>query len=407
MLLEGCRPFRSEDAEMYVSRRWWTGLTCGDLVDKAADIYPERLAVVDSRERLTYAQLRETADRLAIALLDLGIGPLDRVLLQLPNWQEFSYVYFALQKVGAIPVLLIDRYRQYEANHLCRVVQASAWIAPEVWGTVDYRPIIRDVLRENSKIRHVIMVRAEEGCAYHRLEHLIAPVTRSKENLQRLDACRPDPSQVAHMAPTGGSTGIPKVAPHTHNDLICNMLYAAAAWELTLHDKTLLAAPIGHDLTFTKGFLGTMGTYGAVVMLDSTDPPQICTTIQEERVTAVVWVPTMAARLVNFQHLAEYNLTSLNKMHCGGGKSHPELIKAVREILDCTYFNAYGGTEGMTTMTRAHYDPDRTTRTVGRPTLPVRYLQGDRSGWQRGRAKHQRRTCYQGPWRVYRVLQQS
>jgi non-ribosomal peptide synthetase component E (peptide arylation enzyme) len=370
MLLEGCRPFRKEDAELYISRRWWTGLACGDLVDRAADIYPERLAVVDSRERLTYGQVRETADKVAIALLDLGIQPLDRVLLQLPNWHEFSYVYFALQKIGAIPVLLIDRYRQYEANHLCRVVQASAWIVPEVWGKVDYRPIIRDVLRENPQTKHVIMVRAGESCAYHRLEQLIASVPRSKETLQRLEACRPDPSQVAHMAPTGGSTGIPKVAPRTHNDLICNMSYAAAAWELNLHDKTLLAAPIGHDLTFTKGFLGATATYGAIVMLDSTDPARICATIQEENVTAAVWVPTLAARLVNFEHLTDYDLRSLKKMHCGGGKSHPELIEAVREKLDCIYFNAYGGTEGMTTMTRVHYDLDRASRTVGRPTCP-------------------------------------
>ena len=149
MLLEGCRPFLREDAESYVSRRWWTGLTCGDRLDKAADIYPERLAVVDGQARLTYAQVRETADRLAIALLELGIKPLERVLLQLPNWHEFAYAYFALQKIGAIPVLLIHRYRQYEAKHLCRVVKASAWIAPEVWGKVDYRPIIRDVLQDN------------------------------------------------------------------------------------------------------------------------------------------------------------------------------------------------------------------------------------------------------------------
>jgi len=370
MLLEGCRPFLKEDAELYVSRRWWTGLTCGDLLDKAADIYPERLAIVDSIARLTYSQVREAADKFAIALLDLGIKPLDRVLLQLPNWHEFSYVYFGLQKAGAIPVLLIDRYRQYEANHLCRVVQASAWIAPEMWGKVDYRPIIADVVRENPHTKHVIMVRAGEGCGYHRLEDLIAPVSRTKGNLRRLDSCRPDPSQVAHMAPTGGSTGIPKVAPHTHNDLICNMLYAAAAWELTLHDRTLLATPIGHDLTFTKGFLGAMGTFGRAVMVDSTDPERICATIQAEGVTAAVWVPTLAARLVNFERLNEFDLSSLKKMHCGGGKSQLDLIKTVREELNCMYFNAYGGTEGMTTMSRAHYDLDRASRTVGRPTCP-------------------------------------
>lgn len=370
MLLEGCQPFRREDAELYVSRRWWSGLTCGDLLDRAADMYPERLAVVDGKGRLTYSELRDTANRLAIALLNLGIRPLDRVLLQLPNWHEFAFTYFALQKIGAIPVILIDRYRQYEANYLCRLVQASAWIAPEVVGKIDYGSIISDVLKNNPQTRHIIMVRADEGCAHHRLEDLLASVRGTKEDIPRLDALRPDPAQIAHMGPTGGSTGIPKVAPRTHNDLLCSVTYAAAAWEMTLHDKTLLATPIGHDLTFTKGFMGALRTYGQVIMLDSTDPARICATIQNEKVTAAVWVPTMAARLLDFDRLKEYGLSSLRKMHCGGGKSQPELIKAVQEKLNCIFFNACGSTEGLTCITRPHYDLGRVCRTVGRPTCP-------------------------------------
>ncbi len=363
-------PFRKEDLDSYVSRRWWTGLTYSDLLDKAADIYPERLAVVDSKARLTYAQLRETADRSAIALLDLGLKPLERVLVQLPNWHEFAYIYFALQKIGAIPVLLIDRYRQYEANHLCKLVQASAWIVHEVWGKTDYRPIISDVQKNNPQTRHVIMVRTGDGCPYHRLEELIAPVSRSEQNLHRLQNLRPDPFQIAHMGPTGGSTGIPKVAPHTHNDLLCNMDYAGAAWELNLHDNILLVTPIGHDLTFTKGFTSIISKYGCAVMLDSSSPESICAAIRQERVTALPCVPTLVSRLVNFDRLTEYDLSSLQKMYCAGGKSQPELVKAVREKLDCIFINGYGSTEGMTSMTRSHYDLDSICRTVGRPTCP-------------------------------------
>ena len=105
-------------------------------------------------------------------------------------------------------------------------------------------------------------------------------------------------------------------------------------------------------------------------MLDSTEPERICATIESEKVTAVVWVPTMAARLLDFDRLKEFDLSSLKKMHCGGGKSQPELIKAVREKLDCIYFNACGSTEGLTCITRPHYDLDRVCRTVGRPTCP-------------------------------------
>ncbi len=370
MLLEGCVPFRKEDAELYVSKRWWTGSTYGDLLDKAADIYPERVAVVYGQTRLTYAELRETADRLAIALLDLGIEPTQRVMVQMPNWHEFAYIYFALQRIGAIPVLLIDRYRQYEANHLCSLTQASAWILPETLGKTDYGPIVADVLKNNPQTGHVIMVRAGDSCPYHRLEDLISAVSLTKDNTQRVKDRRPDPFQVAHMGPTGGSTGIPKVAPHTHNDLICNMHYAGAGWFLNVHDVMLVAAPIGHDLTFTKGFTSTIDYCGRVVMLDSTTPEALCRAIQEERVTALACVPTLASRLVNFERLSEYDLSSLQKMYCSGGKNQPELIRAFHEKFGLTFVNAYGSTEGMSTMTRSYYDFDRICQTVGRPTCP-------------------------------------
>ena len=256
-LLAGCRPYGKEDAELYVRRRWWPGLTFGDLLDRAADMYPERLAVVDGQRRLTYSELRDTADRLAIALLNLGIEPLDRVLVQLPNWHEFAYIYFALQKIGAIPVILIDRYRQYEANHLCRIVQASAWIAPEaVWQDRLWAPLFMMCSRITLKPGMSLWFGPVKAAPYHRLEDLIAPVSRTKESIQRLEALRPDPAQIAHMGPTGGSTGIPKVAPRTHNDLICSTTYCAAAWELTRSRPNLAGKPHRSRPDVHQRFLG-------------------------------------------------------------------------------------------------------------------------------------------------------
>jgi non-ribosomal peptide synthetase component E (peptide arylation enzyme) len=118
MYLEGFTPYKREDAEKYTKFRWWAGLTFGDMLDKAADIYPHKEAFVDGKSRLTFSQARKNVDRLAISMMEMGIKPLTRVLVQLPNWNEFVYGYLALQKIGAIPVLLIDRYRQHEINHL-------------------------------------------------------------------------------------------------------------------------------------------------------------------------------------------------------------------------------------------------------------------------------------------------
>jgi non-ribosomal peptide synthetase component E (peptide arylation enzyme) len=314
--------------------------------------------------------MREMVNRLAISLMELGIKPMDRVLVQLPNWGEFVYSYFALQKIGAIPVLLIDRYRPYEINYLFRLTGATSWIVPEKYRKTDYLPIIKDVLKNTPKIKHVIVARGDRHKHLHNLETMIEQTKLKERDLVRLAKRRPDPMQVAHMGPTGGTTGLPKVVPRTHNSLVCGIEYAARAWEMDIHDTCLLAGPIGHDLIFTKGLCGSLFTFGKTVFLDSMDPKDICQTIQQEKVTAIVWVPTLAKRLVDFEGLKDYDLSSLKKMHCGGGVSQPEIIKGVWEKLGCTFFNAYGGTEGQTTITHSDDNPQTVLHTVGRPTCP-------------------------------------
>jgi len=380
-LLKGFTAYKKEDAEKYNRLGWWPGLTLGDLLDKAADIYPNKEALVDDQSRLTYSEVRDMTDRLAISLMELGIKAMDRVLVQLPNWSEFVYSYFALQKIGAIPVLLIDRYRPYEINHLFRLTGATSWVVPEKYRKTDYLPIIKDVLKNSPRVKHVILARGGKHRRLLNLERMIEQTELKERDLGRLAKRRPDPMQVAHMGPTGGTTGLPKVVPRTHNSLMCGIEYAARAWEMDIRDICLLAGPIGHDLMFTKGLCGSFFTLGKTVFLDSMDPTDICRTIQQEKVTAIVWVPTLAKRLIDFEGLRDYDLSSLKKMHCGGGVSQPEMIKGVWEKLGCSFFNAYGGTEGQTTITRWEDPFETVLQTVGRPTCPYDiYKAVDRNG---------------------------
>ena len=369
-ILEGCTPYEEAEAEKYNRLRWWSGLTFGDLLDRAADVYPGKEAYVDMENRLTFSQTREKADKLAISLMERGVKSKDRVLLQLPNWVEFPISYFALQKIGAIVVLLIDRYRQYEINHLIQLTGATGWIVAEKYKKVDYIPIVEDVLKENPQVEHVVLARDTGRSTFLSMDKLIEETERSAENLHQLAERRPDPMQVAHMGPTGGTTGLPKAVPRTHNSLICGSDFCAKAWEVNLHEVCLLSGPLGHDLAFSKGFLGCALAMGKVVLLDSVEPADICRAVEQEKVTAIVWVPTLANRLVQFEGLEDYDLSSLKKMHCGGGASLPDMIKNVKEKLGCDFYNAYGATEGMTTMNRSGDTVETIFHTVGKPTCP-------------------------------------
>lgn len=369
--LEGMTPYRQEDTDRYNTHRWWLGLPLSDIFDRAADIHPDKEAFVDQKTRLTYGQAREMVNKLAIGLIDLGIKPLERVMVQLPNWNEFVVAYFALQKIGAITVLLIDRYRQFEINHLSSISEATTWIVPTQYKKTDYLPIINDVLKTNPTIENVITVRdPKKNHSFSSLENLIENSQLTPENLTRLAQQKPDPMQVAHMGPTGGTTGNPKIVPRTHNSLITCVSFCSQSWQQHCQDITLLPGPIGHDLTFTKGFLGAVLTLGTIVFTDSTENKTVFEIIEREKVTSIVLVPTLAQRMLQYEDLGRYDLSSLQKMHSAGGASYPELVKNVTNILNMKFYNGYGSTEGITTITRTYDDIETICTSVGRPTCP-------------------------------------
>jgi len=368
-LLQGASPYQEEDTEEYIEQRWWSGLPFGDLLDRAAYLHPDREAFVDREKRATYAQAKDQADRLAVGLLDLGVGPLDRVLLQLPNWIEFATAFFACHKIGAITVLLVDRYREQEIGRLAALAGATAWVVPLRYGKTDFLPIIDEVRQQCPDIAHVVTVRGEvKRAGFASLEGLIAKSRLSDKTVARLAACRPDARQVAHMGPTGGTTGEPKLVPLSHNSLGCNVEFCSKAWDQHSEDVNLIVGSVGHHLPFSKGFLGSVMTLGKLVMLDSTEPRIICETIERERVTSVIWVPTLAQRLLQFEDLDEFDLGSLKKMHSAGGAAHPDLVRDVVASLRVRFHNGYGGTEGMTTITCAEDDIEKVCSTVGRRT---------------------------------------
>ncbi len=369
--LQGFIPYKQEEAELYNKFRWWSGLTLGDILDRAADVHPEKEAFVDKNTRVTYATARDKANRLALALLETGIKPMDRVLVQLPNWNEFVFSYFALQKIGAIPVVLIDRYRQFEISRLAKLSGATAWIVAARYKKINYTPIIKDVIKEHPELKNIITVRStEDDTSFLRLENLITKGKLNQLNLDHLANLRPDPMQVAHMGPTGGTTGEPKLGPRTHNSMITCVEYCSKSWDQNTEDINLIAGPIGHDLSFTKGFLGSVITHGKTIFLDSTSDPDICQTIEKENITSIIWVPALAQRMLQYKDLKKYNLTSLKKMHSAGGASHPDLVKNVTKKLKIKFYNGYGATEGMTTITRTNDDIETICTTVGRQTCP-------------------------------------
>ena len=370
MAIEGFTEYAKEDRQKYNRMRWWLGMTWGDMFDKATDLYPDKVGLVDDMGRWTYSELRDKVDRLAISLIKLGIKPRDWVLLQFPNWHEYILAFFAMQKIGALTVLLIPRHNQSEVNHLCALTKPVAWILPGQYGKINYQPIIDDVLKENGQLKHIIQVRTERNGRYPTLDEMIEKTELTTENLRMLEERRPDPDEVSHIMPTGGTTGLPKASVRTHNSYITNVEYHSRAWEITSNDTLLVATPVGHSMAMHWGIGAAFFNYARLVLLDSTQPEDICEWVQKEKVTAIPSVPALITRVVNMEGLEKYDLTSLKKISVGGAPSTPDLVRTVYNRLKCIFINGFGSSEGTNMSTRPDDNIDVICNSVGRPACP-------------------------------------
>jgi len=344
--------------------------TIGALIDRAAAADPARVTLVGDHVRLTHAELRQCVNRLAAGLLRLGIQKGDAVLLQLPNWAEFVYSYFALQKIGAAPVLLISGYRQVEVDHLCRLTEATAWIVPQAYRQMDYPSWIGAVREANPQLRHIISVRAQDEDANFtaRLEDLMASASDANAESQ-IAARSPKPTDIAHILPSGGTTGLPKAIPRTHKDYLCNVKFLHDAGAMSNDDVCLLAVPVGHNLALLNVVGAALVGY-KIVLLDSTRPEDLCRAIQAERVTYFPTVPSLLKRVLEFASTDDYDLRSLKKISAGGEPTTPDLVERVRQRLQANYITEFGMSEGPLCRTRLDDEVETVCGSVGKPICP-------------------------------------
>jgi len=185
-----------------------------------------------------------------------------------------------------------------------------------------------------------------------------------------LSSFRPDPEEICHLMPTGGSTGLPKIVPRTHNDFYCNFEYRAKAWQRSPQDITLIATPLTHNMAIEVSMNPTFLTGGKVVLLPSTRPKEILETIEKERVTNTILVVAQLQQIVDFPELHRYDLSSLRVIAGAGSHVPAELIQKIYERLRCKFFNVFGMSEGPCAQTRYEDPQEVILHTVGRPICP-------------------------------------
>lgn len=360
-------PWPPEFAARYRALGYWRGQTFGALLTQLREAFADRTAVVGpsgnaagSEVRWSYAELDDRAHRLAAGLVKLGIQPGDRVVLQLPNIAEFLPVIFALFRVGAWPVFALPAHRETELRHFAEQTEAVAVLTVDRHDGHDHAATAKAVADAVPSVRNVIISGRAPGT-----------VPLAELDAEPRELPDPDPSGVAFLQLSGGSTGLPKLIPRTHDDYLYSVRESARICRLRPESVYLAVLPVAHNYPLSSpGVLGTLHAGATAVLAPRPDPDTAFRLIERERVTITAVVPPLAAAWVQAVERTDRDLSSLQVLLVGGAKCGRELASRIGPALGVQLQQVFGMAEGLVNYTRLDDPEELVLGTQGRPISP-------------------------------------
>ena len=368
-MLEHCAPWPEQFAKEYLRLGYWKIESLVDLLEARARAVPERVFVTDVRGELSYGDIDNLAARVALHLLRLGLKRRDIVLLQFPNVREFIIAFFALQKIGVIPVMCLPHHRARELSYFAELTGASAYLFPQRFRNFNYLPMAREIQATNPNLRHLLALGegSEPGVCY--LDPWIAADPQLSNAAHELAQQRPDPFEVAFMLLSGGTTGVPKLIPRTHVDYLCNATECAKVLNWGANTAFMVALPAAHNFPLgAPGMLAALVAGGRVAISASTEAETIFEAIDQQKPTFLGVTPALLITLLNSPQRQKYRLDSLRYIYAGGQKMLPELVQRTRNAWPFARpGQAFGMAEGLTNLSRPDDPWTDILETQGRP----------------------------------------
>ncbi len=342
-MLEGCIPWPEDDAARWRSLGYWEDITLWEMLRQTAEARPEAIALIHGERRIAYRELLQTSERLARRLAASGLRPLDRVVLQIHNVPEFVFVFFALVRIAVIPVMALGAHRQMEIGHFIRHAGARGLFVSDRIRDFDFRDMA-DALRAECPTLEQVFVAGEPAAGQIGLGALLGDAGAA----ERGELPTLDPSEVALMLLSGGTTALPKLIPRTHNDYVLNAKASGRVARIDGSTVLLAVLPLGHNYNLASpGILACFASGAAVVLSTGHAAEIVFPLIERHRVTLVAAAVPLITQWLNSDIPARHDLASLRIVQNGGARLAPELRRRVREQWGCVAQEIYGTAEGL------------------------------------------------------------
>ena len=368
--MEGFTPWPKDLAEKYRAAGYWIDRTISEVMAESFAKHAPRTALITSGGReFTYGQLGKLSTRLALHLVNLGLRPYDRLILQMPNIAEVVITYFAALKAGAIPIMALFAHREAEISFFAELSQARAIAIGTAYRGFDYEQMAADIQAKNPQLEMVLVAGGDAKSGNYSIDAMLEDPIEDQVGLSELP--RPDPSLPAVLLLSGGTTGIPKLIPRTHNDYTYNFLCNADICKLDENTISLMAIPQEHNFAVAcPGLKGVLSKGGCEILSDNPGAEAMMELIAKHRVTHCVAVPTMIVGMLNHPNRDRYDLSSLQVILTGGSKLNPEVALRIKPELGCDVQQVLGMAEGPLYWTRRDDPLEVQLYTQGRPQSP-------------------------------------
>ncbi len=332
--------FNEQRRAAYRQQGLWGDASLADYWQQTARAMPDKIAVVDNHgASYTYSALDHAASCLAYWMLAKGIESGARIAFQLPGWCEFTVIYLACLKIGAVSVPLLPSWREAELVWVLNKCQAKMFFAPTLFKQTRPVDLILPLQNQLPQLQQIVGVdKLAPATSSLSLSQIIA------DNTPLTTAITTHGDELAAVLFTSGTEGLPKGVMLTHNNILASERAYCARLNLTWQDVFMMPAPLGHATGFLHGVTAPFLIGARSVLLDIFTPDACLALLEQQRCTCMLGATPFVYDLLNLLEKQPADLSALRFFLCGG-TTIPKKVARECQQRGIKLLSVYGSTE--------------------------------------------------------------
>ncbi len=317
----------------------WIDMTAGDALRATAQRHPDRPAFISDERRITLRELDDATERLAAALLALGLNPGDRAIFQLGTTVETAIAVVACFKAGIVPVCSLPQHREIEIGQLTTQSGARGYFVQADFSAFDLVGFAAGMVERHASLKHLIVVRGQAAGASD-IDSLIASMPLA-EARRRLAEVPVGSSDVLSFQLSGGTTGVPKIIPRFHAEYLGHSAGWMRRYRIDDACRVIWSLPLMHNAGQLYALIPVLASGITTVLMPKVDIRRMLELIEDHRVTHALSIGPIAPQLMAYGDIARHDLSSLRLF---ATMSRADSLEAHLGV-PCS--NLYGITEGL------------------------------------------------------------